>query len=143
MNPEVGTILGLTAQNIAAGLGEHGAAFAAGQAGLIGLVLGMAAQEYDRAAEIRVAENADMRELFAALASAVPDTALRAKLQAAPKETDASLRISALNSANCALRRLLIEAQIDAETRGARDAQQRIWAVLQAMAARRVVPLGF
>jgi len=142
MNPEVGTILGLTAQKIAQGFGEQGAAFAAGQAGLIGLVLGMSAAEYDRAAEVRVAENADLRALFAELAKDAPDAVLRGKLETSASSKDESLRISALNHANDALRRLLTEAMIDAESRGAKASERRIWTVLQAMAARRVVLLG-
>ena len=142
MKPDVGTILALTAQRIAQGLGGEGAAFAAGQAGLIGLMLGMSAAEYDRAADIRVAENADLRTLFAELAPEVADAALRVRLEAAAGSKDASLRISALNDANDALRRLLTEAMIDVEARGAKQSERRIWAVLQAMAARRVVPLG-
>jgi len=142
MNPEVGTILGLTAQKIAQGFGEQGAAFAAGQAGLIGLMLGMSAAEYERAADIRVAENADLRALFAELAADIPDAALRGKLEAAAAAKDESLRISVLNAANDALRRLLTDAMVDAEGRGAKAGERRIWTVLQAMAARRVVPLG-
>ena len=142
MNPEVGTILGLSMQRIAGGIGDQGAAFAAGTVGLIGMMLNMSAKEYDRAADIRFAENNDMRALFGSLAPGVADTALKAKLEAAAKSKDESLRISALNESNYALRRLLTEAQIDAEEHGARDAERRIWAVLKAMAARRLVTLG-
>ena len=141
MNPEVGTILGLTAQRVAMGLGDQGAAFAAGQVGLIGLMLTLSAVEYDRAADIRATENADMRALFGELASDVPDTVLRDKLDAAAKSKDESLRISALNVSNAAHRLLLDEALIDAESRGDKAGERRIWAVLQAMAARRVVQL--
>ena len=142
MSPEVDTILGLTAQKIATGFGEDGAAFAAGTAGLLGLVLSLSAKEYDRAADIRVAENKDIRALFGALAGGVRDAALQARLQSAAVGQDASLRISVLNEGNYALRRLLTELQIDAEERGDAAAQKRIWDVLRALAARRVVPLG-
>ena len=142
MSPEVGTILGFSVQRIAGGIGEQGAAFAAGTVGLIGMVLNMAAKEYDRGADIRFAENGDMRALFGALAPEVDDAALKAKLAAAAASKDPSLRISDLNAGNYALRRLLTEVQIYAEDHGARDAERRIWAVLKAMAARRLVPLG-
>jgi hypothetical protein len=141
MSPEVDTILRLTAQKIAAGFGEHGAAFAAGTVGLLGMVLGLSAKEYDRAADIRVAENKDIRTLFGELAGSVRDAALRARLEAAAAEQDASLRISVLNAGNYVLRQLLTELQIDAEERGDAAAQKRIWDVLRALAARRVVPL--
>ena len=142
MNPEVGTILGLSMQKIAGGLGDQGAAFAAGTVGLIGMMLNLSAKEYDRAADIRFAENNDIRALFGELASKTGNDTLKAKLTAAAAGKDESLRISALNESNYALRRLLSEAQIDAEEHGARESEQRIWAVLKAMAARRLVTLG-
>ena len=142
MNPEVGTILGLSTQRIAMGIGHEGAAFAAGTVGLIGMMLSLSAKEYDRAADIRFAENADIRALFAELAPGVIDAALKAQLEAAARAKDESLRISALNESNYALRRLLTQLQIHAEDNGARDAERRIWAVLKALAARRLVTLG-
>jgi hypothetical protein len=47
-----------------------------------------------------------------------------------------------LNSANYALRDLLTRLLIDAEEHGALHAQKRIWAVLKALAERRLVQLG-
>ncbi len=70
------------------------------------------------------------------------DAALKAKLEAAAATRDESLLISKLNENNYALRRLLTEAQIHAEDRGDSAAQQRIWTVLKAMAARRLVSLA-
>jgi hypothetical protein len=142
MKPEVGTILGLTAQKIAMGFGEHGAAFAQGTAGLLGIMLSLSAKEYDRGADIRFNENADLRALFGEIAPSVRDAALRRKLEAAAAAGEASLRISALNDGNYALRRLLTEAMIYAEDNGARDVEKRIWAVLKELAARRLVSLG-
>jgi len=142
MSPEVGTILNQSLMKLAGGGGDQGAAFAAGTVGLIGMVLSLAAKEYDRGADIRFTENGDMRALFGALAPEVGDAALKAKLEAAAAGQDASLRISDLNAGNYALRRLLTEVQIYAEDHGAHDAERRIWAVLKAMAARRLVPLG-
>ncbi|MBV9904146.1 MAG: hypothetical protein JO346_06145 [Alphaproteobacteria bacterium] len=142
MNPEIPTILALTMQRLAGGITEHGAAFAQGQMGLIGMMMTLSAKEYERGAEIRVAENNDIRALFTALAPEVKDAALKAKLEAAAAGKDESLLISKLNANNYALRRLLTEAQVYAEDNGARAAEQRIWAVLKAMAARRLVQLG-
>jgi hypothetical protein len=142
MSPEVGTILNQSLMKLAGGVGDQGAAFAAGTVGLIGMVLNLAAKEYDRGADIRFAENGDMRALFGELAPEVGDAGLKAKLEAAAAGKDASLRISDLNAGNYALRRLLTEVQIYAEDHGARAAERRIWAVLKAMAARRLVPLG-
>ena len=142
MNPEVGTILSLSTQRIAMGIGNEGAAFAAGTVGLIGMMLNLSAKEYDRAADIRFAENNDLRALFAGLAPGVKDAGLRRELEAMAAAKDVSLRISSLNESNYALRRLLTRLQIHAEEHGARDAERRIWTVLKAMAARRLVQLG-
>jgi hypothetical protein len=142
MNPEVGTILGLSTQRLAMGIADQGAAFAQGTIGLIGTVLTMSAKEYERGADIRFTENNDMRALFAELAPGVDDAALKAELESAAAGKDASLRISDLNASNYALRRLLTRLQIHAEDNGARAAQKRIWAVLKALADRRLVQLG-
>ena len=142
MKPEVGTILGLSAQRLALGISGDGAAFAQGTIGLISVMLSMSANEYDRGAEIRVAENADLRATLGALGGAVRDPALRTRIEDAARTTDASLRISVLNEANYTLRRLLAELQADAEDRHDREAQSRIWTMLRRMADRRLVPLG-
>lgn len=142
MSPEIPTILQLSLQRLMGGITEHGAAFAQGQMGLIGMMMTLSAKEYERGADIRHAENEDIRALFGAIAGGVGDAGLKAKLDAAAKGKDESLRISALNANNYALRRLLTEAQIYAEDHGAKDAQTRIWAVLKALAARRLVSLG-
>ena len=142
MKPEVGTILALSAQKIAMGVGEQGAAFAQGTVGLLAIMLGMSAQEYDRGADIRFTENSDLRALFAELAPSVDDAELKRELLAAAAAKDASLRISDLNDANYALRRLVTRLQTRAEEDGALAAQRRIWSVLKAMAEHRLVVLG-
>jgi len=142
MSPEVPTILQLSLARLMGGITEHGAAFAQGQMGLIGMMMTLSAKEYERGADIRHTENEDMRALFGELAGGVKDAALKAKLVEAAKSKDESLRISVLNEKNYALRRLLTEAQVYAEDNGANDAEKRIWAVLKAMAARRLVTLG-
>lgn len=142
MKPEVGTILGLTVQKLAMGIAEEGAQFAQGTVGLFASMLTLSAREYERGADIRFAENRDIRALFAELAPSVENMALRRDLIDASLATDPSLRISDLNEGNYALRRLLTRLQIDAEERGALDAQKRIWAVLKALAQRRLVQLG-
>ncbi len=146
MKPEVDQLLGLCAAQIAAELAPLlPAGYAQGQATLNAVMLSLAAQQYDRAAEIRVAENRDLRALFAELAPQVTDASLKTQLGAASRGEDASLRIAALNEANYALRRLLIalHAHIeDAPGVVARAAERRIWSVLRAAASRRQLVLG-
>lgn len=116
-----------------------------GTASLIAMLSMMAAQEYERGAEIRAVENKDMRRLFGELEPSVADDALKARLLVAAETKDTSLAISALDAANYVLRRLLIELQAHMEQQpGARDAERRIWAVLKAAAERRLVrlPMG-
>ena len=116
--------------------------YAQGHASLLSFMMIMSAQEYGRAAEVRAAENADMRSLFAALASDIADRDLREKLVAAAEVRDPSLAIAALNASNAELRRLLIALHVHVETHGPKAAERRIWEVLQRAAARRVVTLG-
>ena len=123
MKPEVGTILSLSVQKIAMGITQEGAAFAQGTVGLLASVLTLAAKEYERGADIRFTENREIRALFAELAPSVADARLRTELMDASAASDPSLRISDLNEANYALRRLLTRLQIDAENHGALAAQ--------------------
>lgn len=140
MKPEIDQILNLSAMKI---IGEFAPAMAAqydqGMAQVVAGLMMMAAQEYDRAAEIRVAENQDMRALFAELAARVSDAGLRGELDRAVATRDTSLRISALNETNEMLRRLLIRLHALMDDTGADT--RRIWDVLGAMAARRTLTL--
>jgi hypothetical protein len=144
MNPEGDLILRLSMQRLATTIAPLvGQSFAQSQIGLVGFMLTLVAQEYERGADIRVSENGDIRALLGELASAIDDKDLRARAEATAKEKDASLRISALNTSNYALRRLLIEVQAHLETEpGARAAEQKIWALLRKIAGARLVSLA-
>lgn len=116
--------------------------YAQRDAGLLSLIMTAASEEYDRAAEVRVAENRDMRTVFAAAAHEVQDRELSDRLEAAAKTTDANLRISALNKSNNELRQLLIDLQVyvegqDADWASAIDRQ--IWDALRASTKRRAI----
>lgn len=105
-------------------------------------ILAAAAEEYDRAAEIRVAENRSMRAIFRAAAASVPDRALRPRLEAAGAAADPSLRVSALNAENDRLRALLIELHAYVEERDedwARRTDRAIREELRASASRRAL----
>ena len=146
MKPEVDQLLGLTAAQLAAELAPLlPAGYAQGQATLGAVMLSLAAQQYARAADIRVTENRELRALFAELAPLVSDTNLKAQLETAARGKEASLRISALDDANYALRRLLIALHAQVEElpgEAARRAEKRIWSVLRASAERRQLVLG-
>jgi len=143
MKPEVDQILGLSASQL---MGQVAPllpnSFAIGSASLLGIMMTFAAQEYERGAEIRVIENADMRALFRDAASEVDDAELKAMLAKAAATEDRSLKISMLNAENTELRRVLIRLQTHAEDKGLRDIERRIWDVLKASADRRLLRLA-
>jgi len=140
MKPETDQILNLSALKLMTELAPSmGAQYDQGMTQVVAALLIMSAQEYDRAADIRAAENADMRALFADLAPMVGDAGLREELEAAAVERDGSLRVSVLNAVNERLRRLLIRLQVHVEDVGGDT--RRIWVVLKAMAARRALVL--
>jgi hypothetical protein len=143
MRPEVDQILSFSAAQLMGSLAPLlPSGYAQGAAALTSFMLILSAQEYDRAAEIRAADNADMRALFAELASQIGDAALKQRLENAAASHDASLKVSALDEANYELRRLLIAAQEHVETvKDLRDAEKRIWSVLKASADRRVLKM--
>jgi hypothetical protein len=105
-------------------------------------LLAAAAEEFDRAAEVRVVENRSMRAIFRTAAVHVSDGDLRARLALAADESDASLRIGDLNASNNQLRPLLIELQALVEGRDeewARQIDGAIWAELRASTRRRAI----
>jgi hypothetical protein len=107
-------------------------------------ILAAAAEEFDRAAAIRAEENMAIRAIFRDAIGSLPGATLRARLQAAAAEVDASLRVSDLNRANDRLRALLIELHAFVEERDeawARRIDRAIWDELRAGANRRAISL--
>lgn len=143
MKPEVDQILGLSAGQLMGQLAPLlPNSFAIGGASLIGIMMTFAAQEYERGADIRVAENGDLRALFRDAASQVGDGELKVMLVKAAATEDRSLKISMLNAENTELRRVLIHLQTYAEEKGLTVLERRIWEVLKASADRRLLRLG-
>lgn len=145
MKPEVGTVMQGFFGTLLGDIAPHlNAEYSMGNVGIMGMMMFMTAEEYDRAADIRAAENAEMRSLFSHAAALVADGALKAKLAAAASEKDGSLRVTALNVRNAALAGLLIELQAHVETSDASWApnlEARIWDYLVAATERRKLPL--
>jgi len=142
MTPDAQDILNKSADQLMGQLAPAlNAQYSQGAAAVMALLMKFAAKEYERGADIRAAENADIRALFAELAPRVDDAKLRKRLENAAATRDTSLAISALNAANHDLRRTLISVQIWIEDNGTRADQQRIWSVLKASADRRIVSL--
>jgi hypothetical protein len=113
--------------------------------GIAAIMLGMAAEEWDRAAARRVEENAALRALFRDALPEVGDAGLRQRLEEAAAGGDPDLRLSALDAANRLLRGLLVElhAYVDAlEAPGARRVEAAIWSELRRSTERRSFALA-
>ena len=119
---------------------ESAGDFAAGRVGLISMLLGLAAQEANGCVAATIAENADIRAVFAKAGAA--DSALGGRLAAAAAETDTDLTIAGLDAANAQLRRLLIELHEQVETAGDRGFERQIVALYVRMAHGRRMDLG-
>jgi hypothetical protein len=98
----------------------------------------MVAQEFNRAAAIRKAENDAMRLLFREAAGKT-DGALGDRLKAAGDGEDNDITVAALDKSNASLKTLLIELQTVAEDRNDTALEARIIRMMQAWAAARLV----
>ncbi len=117
-----------------------GDSFAAQMARLSCLLLRISANWVDDAVELRVEENAAIRDLLGE-AAVLLDAPLTKRLQEASGSSDPGLRISVLDVENHRLRGLLIEAQAAVEGRASDPAasslDQRIWQFLEGTEAKR------
>jgi hypothetical protein len=143
MKPEVDQILGISAGQLMTSLIPLlPNSYAQGSSAVLSFMMLFAAQEYERGAEIRATDNAEMRMVFGLLAPIIDDAELKKKLEDAAISTDPSLLISKLNQSNAHLRALLIALHTYLESQGsdaARGGERRIWDVLKASAARRLL----
>ena len=144
MKPDVGTVMQGFFGTLLGDIALHlNAEYSMGNVGIMGMMMFMTAEEHDRAAEIRVAENTEMRALFGEAARVVEDTGLKTRLGEAAASCDASLRIKALDQSNAALSGLLVELQAHVETSKAAWAgplEARIWDYVVAATERRKLP---
>lgn len=141
MKPDVAQVLadlaGRVARNAAPQIPP---AQRAGELGLSAMLLGLAAEMWDGAAEILVQENAALRALLASGARVSQDNARRRWLVELAGSRDSSLRLSALQNANAELRVALIALHAELERRDdaeARSLEADIWRELVAGAERR------
>src|ERR1700679_4340073 len=119
MKPDVSDILNITAeQSMAAIVSAAAPHYVQGAVAVHGLLLRFAAREYERGADIRVRETADIRALFVELGGEARDGALKAQLAEAATSRDESLTISALDASNAELRKLLIALHVHVEEQG-------------------------
>jgi hypothetical protein len=119
---------------------ESAGDFAAGRVGLVSTLLMLCAVEANVCVAATIAENADIRGLFANARSG--DAALDGRLAEAAGETDTDLTIAGLDAANARLRRLLIELHEQVETAGDRALNRQIAQLYVRMARGRRMELG-
>lgn len=142
MKPDADVMLGGFAGTMLMDIAPQlGGEYTLGSVGIISMSMLMVAQEVDRAADVRYNENAQMRALFADAATLIDDKDLAARLVAAAKTKDESLRVRALDASNDALKKLFIELQGFVETSKAPWApllEEKLWAfLLESVEARR------
>jgi len=119
------------------------ATYSTGSASVVGLLMYCAALEYERGADVRVKENEMFRSIFRD-ATGHLEGQLQNKVSAAGHGQDDVLTISALNTANDALRRLLIELHTHVEeidAAWARDVELAILKALDSSAKMRAIAL--
>jgi hypothetical protein len=119
---------------------DAGPEFFASRVGMISMLANLAAQEAEHAAAAALAENADIRALFAQ--APAHDGALGGRLARAARGLDTDLSLSALDAANARLRRLLIELHERVEAVGDAALDRAILALYVRMAAGRRLQMG-
>lgn len=141
MRPAVAPVAAFLATRMSQEIAPKLEGFSAGNAGMIGAMLQMMSEEWDRAASRLVAENAAVRGLLQRAGEVLGD----ASFGTAAVGDDSDLRISSLDAANDRLRRVLTEAHARAEERDGADAralEAAIWDELRASVARRRITLA-
>lgn len=145
MKPEVDQILVQSLGTLMGDVAPHLTQdYAQGHVGAIGMLMIFAAQEYERGAEIRVAENKGMRALFGDAAEVITDDKLICRLNAAARGQDTCFAITALNAENDRLKTLLIELHEYVEGWGhpqAEEVDAKIWSLLRSFADNRALHL--
>jgi len=136
MRPAVAPVAAFLATRMSQEIAPKLEGFSAGNAGMIGAMLQMMSEEWDRAASRLVVENAAVRTLLQRAGEVLGD----ASFGAAAVGDDLDLRISSLDAANDRLRRVLTAAHARVEERDGVDAralEAAIWDELRASVARR------
>jgi hypothetical protein len=116
-------------------------AYTATDLGLFTALLGLVAQDYDRAAEVLVAEHAALLPILSEAATHLDDGALTARIAETLAVPATSLRVSALTARSDAALKVLIEVHAaveDAQAAGAAWApaiNDEIWRFLEAHVA--------
>ncbi len=141
MKPTLTSVLGaLSARVFTEILPALPAGYRQSDALMVALLLAGAAEEHERAAEVRSADIGALRSLFERALPKLPHGPLRDAVGTAAGVRPDSLEISALDACGDKLSKVLIDLHAYVEERDetwAREVERDIWAVLRACAARR------
>jgi hypothetical protein len=146
MKPDENLVLADFAQRFAGVIAPQvQPAYLAAAIGMSAGILGMIAEDWDRAAARRVEENRAIRGLFKQAAGLTLEPTLAARLAALGQTNDDDLRLSALEAGNEALRAALIDLHTAVETMDdgpAKALNDAIWTELSASTLRRRLAAG-
>jgi hypothetical protein len=109
------------------------------------MLIGVVADEFDKAASRRIEENQALRALFADAVEAIPNSDLRSRLLVACETEDRSFKVRDLDKSNCGHRSLLIELHEHVEQLAGEEAksiEEAIWRELVRSTERRRTPLN-
>ena len=116
--------------------------YAAANTGMISLLLQCLAQDFDRAAETRTRDMAEMKALAEHALTLAPPAELASKLRAYLPRQPTSLTLTDLDGLHADGQVLLIELHSWAEEAEEVDLDRRIWAFLERFADRHAFQLG-
>ena len=121
---------------------ETQSSYAASNAGMIAMLMNCLAQEFDRAAEVRTQDLAEVATLFTNLPATL-DTSLAADIAAFLRGVPQSLRIEHLNVRHAEAMELLIRLHTWAEEHRAVELDRAIWSFLARHADRHAFQVMF
>jgi hypothetical protein len=136
MKPPVAPVAASLATRLGQEIAPKLEGFNSGNAGMIGAMLQMISEEWDRAASRLVEENVAIRVILRHAAEVLGDPSF----SAAAAGNDSDLRITSLDASNDKLRRFLTDAHAQVEECAGADAralEAAIWDELRASVARR------
>ena len=146
MKPDENLVLADFAQRFATVIAPQvQPAYLAAAIGMSGGILGMIAEDWDRAASRRVEENRAIRALFKQAAGLALEPGLATRLEVLAGGDDDDLRLSALEAGNETLRAALITLHTAVEAMdgpAAKALNDAIWAELSASTLRRKLAAG-
>jgi hypothetical protein len=141
MTPEIDQFLMVTLQKLMGEIGPRmGEDYLQATTTTLGMLMMFASTEFGRAADVRAAENAEIRKVCARAGRVLPEGELKGRCVEASRTKDTSFTIAALETTNRSLRRLMIDLQTFVEETNApwaKSLDRAIWGVNKAAAERR------